>query len=355
MALVDVVDVAEHPLVAFTYAADAGIHLFLADREAGAATLIELVSGVRRPRRGRVLVSGADPSRSPATRQRIGSVFHEEPAAEHTSVAAALRAEYRLRRVSIDANAVLEEWGLSRLALLPPAALDPGERRAVALVSALSLPEVTILAVAEPLHDIGGIPRGRVADRLREVAATACVFCTTAVPRDAAELGGTVSLLRQGRLAPAPMPFTEPLGALAGYLMIRCERPRDLVHALSENAAVSGVKWDESAGNQVFAWSDRAEPIALAVGQAIAQSRCGLISLSPARPSLDLLQTAQDSWTRAIYAQTAWMASRAVAPPVPSYPAQPPPGSTVQPAPDPPVAPDTRPVTRPQDEEPKAQ
>ena len=300
--------VSELPLSGVEWRAGPGMHVLLADADAGAPLMVELVSGLRRPRRGRVLVTGADPTRSPRTRRHIVSLLGRETLIDAPSVQESLELELAIRGARLDAAAVLSEWGLGRLKAFKVSELEPAQCRALALTAALSLPDPVLVALVEPFADNAGLSRERIRQRLLSLAQNTCVLCATAVPRDAVELGGSTYLIRSGRLEHVTLPIAEPLAGLFGYLIVSCERPRDLVEALAGQPEVLGLEWREHAGGRVLVWGPSAELLALAVVRTARASNSGLRSIVPARASLELVRAAQNGWARAVQERAWWLA-----------------------------------------------
>lgn len=298
--------VSEPPFSGLDWLAGRGMHVVLTAEDLGGELLVELLSGVRRPRRGRIRVAAADPSRSPGTRRRIASVLGREQLIEARTAQQAVEADLGLRRVHRNAAQVFDDWGLERLKAAKPSNLEPAETRALGLAAALSLPDPVLVALVEPFADNAGLPRERIRERLAALAQTTCVVCTAAVPKDALELGGSLHLIRSGGLEPMSLPMVEPLAGLFGYLVASCERPRDLVEALASEPAVAGLEWRDHAGDRVLLWGPDTEQLALAVVKASRSSGCGLQSLVPARASLELVHAARSGWARALHERAWW-------------------------------------------------
>jgi ABC-2 type transport system ATP-binding protein len=319
--VVELDGITEPPFSALRWSAGQGMHVVLTD-PGGGELLAELVTGTRRPRRGRVRVAGRDPARSPSTRRSIVSLLAHEQLLEAQSVRMALELEFRIRGVRLDAAAVLEDWGLGRLSSAKPAELEPAERRGIRLAAALGLPDPALVALVEPFADNAALSRERIRQRLLALAKTSCVLCASATPRDAVELGGTAYLTRAGRLDPLAPPITEPLAGLFGYLVVSCDQPRALVGALAAEPDVAGLEWRDHAGDRVLVWGPNAEAVARAVVRGARSGHCGLKSIVVARASLELVRAAQSGWARAVHEQAWWLGRGTGAPPSASAPHQ---------------------------------
>jgi ABC-type taurine transport system ATPase subunit len=306
--VVELDGVSEPPLRALQWRAGPGMHVLLAEGRDGAERVVELVSGLRRPRRGHVRVAGTDPARSPTTRRRIASLLVRETLIDAPSVRESLALELALRGAKLDAAAVLDDWGLGRLKTSRVSALEPAECRALGLATALSLPDPILLALVEPFADNAGLSRERIRQRLLALSEKTCVLCVTAVPRDAVELGGSLFLVRSAGLEPVTLPMAEPLASLFGYRVVSCARPRDLVAALAGEPAVAGLEWRDHAGDRVLVWGPDEQRLSLAVVRAARTSNAGLYSIVPARASLELVHAAQNGWARATQERAWWLA-----------------------------------------------
>jgi biotin transport system ATP-binding protein len=137
----------------------------------GKSTFLRLLNGLVRPTAGTVSVAGFDTARSVAeVRRRVGFVF-TDPMAQLLMPTAAEDIELSLRRVGLErrarrarALALLEEWGLARIALSSVYDLSGGERQLVALISVLaSGPSVVVADEPTTLLDLRNSVRLRAA------------------------------------------------------------------------------------------------------------------------------------------------------------------------------------------------
>ncbi len=291
-------------LLGATLEMDAGVHVVVGNREDGGAALVALAAGVLRPKRGSVLLDGTDPRKSPELRKRIGLLLAEEPVSSAPSVQAQLALSLSLRGDRASPESVLSAVGLEALAARRPSTLSSRERRAVALALATSLAEPLALALHEPLAHVA-TRRSNIVESLRAHAARgAVVLCTTASPRDAAELGGTVVLLDRGRFVRRPgLPLAEELAPGSGLtLSLRTSDPRKLAAALAGDEAVSAVELDEHAHpGQLRASGADPERLALAVATAAKRSATPITAIEPVMPSVDDARAATAALWRAAY------------------------------------------------------
>ncbi|MCB5168947.1 ABC transporter ATP-binding protein [Streptomyces bambusae] len=148
---------------------------------AGKTTLFDVVSGIRRPDRGRVLLDGRDVTRrSPVWRARRGmrrtfqrqQLFGQLTVADNLLVAQEWRGGGRTRRATARERAatVLAECGLAPLADAYAAGLPVGRARMVELARALADPP-RVLLLDEPASGMSAPERTVLADVVRRLAA----------------------------------------------------------------------------------------------------------------------------------------------------------------------------------------
>ncbi len=285
----------------------AGHHVFLGRPSDGTTALVELAAGIRRPRRGRVLVAGQAPWSSPTARRRIGALLEHEQLPPGGTVSDAVRAALRLRNDPVDVEAVLgrlgiESWGQRRIA-----GLSPAETRAVALALALSIRDATLLTLHEPLSDLGGLDRNLVLGELERFRRQdTCVVCTSASARDAALISDSVFLLDRGRIArrlAAPGGVDLTPGAHI-ELAVRLSDARTVLQRLTQDPNVTAIRWDETAApREVLVRGPDANRVSLAVLGAARAAGCRIESMATQLPSLELARAAAQGLARAAYEQ----------------------------------------------------
>jgi ABC-2 type transport system ATP-binding protein len=295
--------VADGPLCALDLSLGPGHHVLLGGPADGASVLVDLVAGLRRPRRGRLHLDGAEPWQSPALRRRLGVLLQVEPAPAATTVATfteealLLRGDHRPPSAAL-ARLDIESWADRRMT-----SLTPGELRAVHLALALSLPDPAALILHEPLTDLAGASRESVILRLRETAGQgACVLSVTASVRDAVALSDSVWTLERGRVtrgAGLPPALGLAPGAPA-TLSVRVSDPRALVARLASSTEVEGLAWEGSA-TEVRVRSSDAERASLAVLGAARAAEITILSLTVTPPPLEAVQAATAGLLRGAY------------------------------------------------------
>jgi molybdate transport system ATP-binding protein len=167
----------ELPLAEFALTLDlrlaARATLIVGASGAGKSSLLELVAGLRRPRRGRIALDGAaldDPARGihrPPPARGVGWVPQEGALFPHLSVRANLL--YGAPRGGgADLATLVDRLELAGLLDRSPATLSGGEQRRVAIGRAL-LSGARILLVDEPFAGLDRALRERVAEALFRV------------------------------------------------------------------------------------------------------------------------------------------------------------------------------------------
>jgi putative spermidine/putrescine transport system ATP-binding protein len=137
----------------------------------GKTTLLRILAGLIRPDEGRVLIRGADVTRTPPYARRIGLVFQNYALFPHMTVRAniAFGLEARGVRGPVVGDRIARTLGLLRLTGLEhryPRQLSGGQQQRVALARSLVLnPDVLLLD--EPLSNLDARLRQEVRDEIR--------------------------------------------------------------------------------------------------------------------------------------------------------------------------------------------
>jgi ABC-2 type transport system ATP-binding protein len=317
-----------------------GLHVILGTELDGTRELITLIAGVSAPRSGSVRVAEKNPRSAPELRRRIGSLLAEETLPPAPTVSGALALALRARNDAKAPAQVLED-GLSGWSERRADSLSSAERRRLALVLALSLPEPLVLALHEPLAAAGS-ERARVAELLAERAKTGtCVVASTASPRDASDLGGSAVLLERGRFVRHPeQPLALHLApGTVPEIRVKSSDARRLAAELAQNAAVTGLVRTEESGSELLVSGPDPELVALAIARASQRANAPVLALQCSLPELDVVRAASDGLTRAAYEAAQRAAYEAamrlnphpafvVPPPTPEAPPTPPAPST---------------------------
>ncbi|MEL6059827.1 MULTISPECIES: molybdenum ABC transporter ATP-binding protein [unclassified Methylobacterium] len=179
----------------------------------GKTTLIDLIAGLARPDRGRIVVDGValvDTEAGlflPPHRRRIGVVFQDARLFPHLSVRTNLgygRVFARQRSDPAQVDAVVEMLGIGHLLDRRPSGLSGGERQRIAIGRAL-LARPRLLLMDEPLSALDEARKAEILpyiERLRDEAGVPIVYVSHAVA-EVARLATTVIVLETGRVAAA--------------------------------------------------------------------------------------------------------------------------------------------------------
>lgn len=179
----------------------------------GKTSLVNVVSGLVRPRRGRVVVDGQvllDTERGlflPKHRRRIGYVFQEARLFPHLTVRQNLlygrwfsgRRAAGTDSLASDLDSVLDLLGIGHLLERGPAALSGGEKQRVAIGRAL-LARPRLLLMDEPLASLDEARKAEILpyiERLRDEAGVPIIYVSHAMA-EVARLATTLVTLDRG-------------------------------------------------------------------------------------------------------------------------------------------------------------
>ncbi|MFD0935979.1 molybdenum ABC transporter ATP-binding protein, partial [Methylobacterium trifolii] len=197
--------------VAFT--AGGGLTALFGRSGSGKTTVIDLIAGLARPDRGRIVVGGetlldsARGLRLPVHRRRVGVVFQDARLLPHLSVRRNLgygRYFSGARHDAAEFEAVTGMLVLGHLLDRQAAGLSGGERQRVAIGRAL-LAKPRLLLMDEPLAALDEARKAEILpyiERLRDEAGVPIVYVSHAVA-EVARLANTVVVLEHGRVAAA--------------------------------------------------------------------------------------------------------------------------------------------------------
>jgi len=313
-----------------------GVHAILGSPEDGTIALSEIVSGARAPLRGRVLIDGREPSRSPEVRARVGSLGAAVEILEAASVEAAVELAMRARgQGGGSADSILAPLGLSPLRRRRPRSLSFVEVRAVELALALTTPAPLVIALFEPLVDVAVQPLAVVRDRIQDLAsAGACVLLITSSPADAAALAERVHVLQRGLVvtppggedsilagrspgAPAEIVVWVRAGARVGV--------RELAAALSARPEARAIAWEEHrgagpGGSSVRVRGDNLEACSKVILDAALETGVVIDAMAPVTPGLAQVRAAANALFARRYANPATLAQKGPSAPAPTAP-----------------------------------
>lgn len=330
MTVLELSAVTHGALVGAGLSLGAGVHAVLGTPADGTTDLVAIAAGIVRPRRGRVLVAGHEPHRSPDIRRRIAALLARERLIPAATVQASVARALAIAGAESAPAGVLEASGLGSWAARPLTSLDAAERRSVALAIALARREPLLVALHEPLG-VPGAARRQVKERIARLAERgACVLCTTASARDGGELSSSLLLLDRGRVVrrAAPSLGVDLAPGTVPDFVVQSDNPRLLTAGLSADPAVTGVEWDQQHSPRAIRvrGTDPAE-LALAIARAALSQSIQVSSVSPALPALEIVRGASDGLGRAAYEQAYRKAQEQARAPLRAEPRRPAPGT----------------------------
>jgi molybdate transport system ATP-binding protein len=216
-----------HRLGAFTldaaFEADRGLTALFGRSGAGKTSLVNAITGLFRPARGRIVVDGAVLTDSasgrfvPAHRRRVGYVFQEGRLFPHLNVRQNLlygRWFAPKGEPAGEFDQIVALLGIEALLRRRPANLSGGEKQRVAIGRAL-LARPRVLVMDEPLAALDEGRRGEILpyiERLRDELRLPIVYVSHSIP-EVARLATTLVVMSEGKVA-AIGPTAEVMGRL---------------------------------------------------------------------------------------------------------------------------------------------
>jgi len=195
------------------FAAGPGLTALFGRSGSGKTTLIDLIAGLARPDRGRIVADGSTLVDTearhflPPHRRHVGVVFQDARLFPHLSVRTNLAYGRVFARHQADprhVDAVTDMLGIGHLLDRRPAGLSGGERQRVAIGRVL-LARPRLLLMDEPLAALDEARKAEILpaiERLRDEAGVPIVYVSHAVS-EVARLANTVIVLETGRVAAA--------------------------------------------------------------------------------------------------------------------------------------------------------
>jgi molybdate transport system ATP-binding protein len=195
------------------FASDGGVTALFGHSGAGKTTVVNMIGGLVRPRRGRIVVGGRtlfDHARGidlPAHKRRLGHVFQEGRLFPHLSVRQNLLYGRWFSSARADPGRfgeVVELLGIEGLLARRPRSLSGGERQRVAIGRALLCAPAALL-MDEPLASLDAPRKAEILpylERLRDQARLPIVYVSHAID-EVAQLARTMVLMSDGRVAAA--------------------------------------------------------------------------------------------------------------------------------------------------------
>jgi ABC-type multidrug transport system ATPase subunit len=245
----------------------------------GKTVLLRLIASLDRPTTGRISVHGYDTlRRARAVRDRVG-YLPEEPmlydgltAEQYLQFVGRARGlGKQVRQVAVDT--LLQVVGLDERRWRDVSSFSPGERRRLALASAL-VHEPDVLLLDDPLRGLDGFARLEQIEVLRELHRLGSTMVMAATrPEDALEVCETICVLREGALAwkgdlDAASALATPQHA--GLQRVRIEILEGLEEAvalLGQHRDVTELEVDEDGRTLWFLFSGDQEALAALLPQ----------------------------------------------------------------------------------------
>jgi ABC-2 type transport system ATP-binding protein len=247
----------------------------------GKTVLLRLIASLDRPTAGRIAVHGYDTlRRARAVRDRVGYLPEEPMLYDGLSAEQYLQFVGRarglgkqVRQVAVDT--LLQVVGLDERRWRDVSSFSPGERRRLALASAL-VHEPDVLLLDDPLRGLDGFARLEQIEVLRELHRLGSTMVMAATrPEDALEVCDSVAVLRDGLLvwsgdASAAAALAAP--QFASSVRVRAEVISELeaaVTLLSQRRDIQELEVDEDGRNVWFLFSGDEEALAALLPQLI--------------------------------------------------------------------------------------
>ncbi|CAN5913389.1 molybdenum ABC transporter ATP-binding protein [soil metagenome] len=194
------------------FSAAPGLTALFGRSGSGKTTLVDIVGGLVRPDRGRVVVDGqvlVDTERGvfvPRHRRRIGYVFQDSRLFPHLSVRRNLLygrwfSPHKGGGTEADLTGVVDLLGIGPLLERAPASLSGGEKQRVAIGRAL-LAHPRLVLMDEPLASLDEARRAEILpylERLRDEAGVPILYVSHSVT-EVARLATTVVILTEGKV-----------------------------------------------------------------------------------------------------------------------------------------------------------
>ena len=268
-----------------TFTVLAGIAFGIAGANgSGKTVLLRLIASLDRPTAGRIAIHGHDSiRRARAVRDRIGYV-PEEPmlydgltAEQYLQFVGRARGlGKQVRQVAVDT--LLQVVGLDERRWRDISSFSPGERRRLALASAL-VHEPDVLLLDDPLRGLDGFARLEQIEVLRELHRLGSTMLVAATrPEDLLEICDSLSVLRDGRLVWSGDPGAAATLAApqdAGAVRVRLELLDGLEAALAllgQRRDLRELEVDEDGKTVWFLFSGDQEALANLLPQLIRAS-----------------------------------------------------------------------------------
>jgi sulfate transport system ATP-binding protein len=185
---------------------DGSLTALLGPSGGGKSTLLRVIAGLEEPAQGRVVIDGADATRTPARERQVGFVFQHYAAFKHMTVRDNVAFGLKVRKRPKDetrakVDELLSLVHLDGFAGRYPAELSGGQRQRMALARALAV-EPKVLLLDEPFGALDATVRKELRAwlrRLHDEVHVTTVFVTHD-QEEAMEVAEQVVVLNEGRI-----------------------------------------------------------------------------------------------------------------------------------------------------------
>lgn len=220
-------------------------HVLLGHTRAGKTSLMRLMAGLDRPTAGRVMVDNTDVTGLPVQKRNLSMVYQQFINYPNLTVRENIASPLRLAKTSrttIDKKVqeIAALLHIDKLLDHYPSALSGGQQQRTAIARAL-VKEADLILFDEPLVNLDYKLREQLRTELRELfkARNTIVVYATTEPLEALALGGTITLLHEGKViqhGPTHDVYRRPVCVEAATLF--SEPPINLINATVSDQSV---------------------------------------------------------------------------------------------------------------------
>jgi ABC-2 type transport system ATP-binding protein len=178
---------------------------------AGKTSLLDLLSGLRAPSRGRIFLFGRALDSGEYPRERVGVVLQREFAPEHMTVGEYAELFASIQRVPGGTEGILRAAELVERRAVPVGRVSGGEAQRL-FIAAAAVHAPPLLLLDEPTAALDPESKRRIGRNLRERARSATVVLSTHDLAEAERLADTLVFVSEGQVKAAG-PRVEVIGS----------------------------------------------------------------------------------------------------------------------------------------------